>query len=85
VHKPKTRAIGPWARLKLVGAGLVLAGFGWALQLRGIQAVTHANGQPMFSWGFIGAGLFCVVLALIPTSWVAKAAEIPRPGTGHRH
>jgi hypothetical protein len=80
----KERASNPWARLKLVGAGAALGGFGWALQHRGVQVVIHSNGQPMFSWGFIGAGLLCFVLALIPTSWVAKVAEIPRTGAGHR-
>jgi hypothetical protein len=67
-----------WARLKLIGTGLVLAGFGWLLELRGVQVVMHWTGQPLFSWGFIGAGLLCLVLACIPVSWVAKAAEIPR-------
>jgi amino acid transporter len=85
VHTHKARTVGSWARLKLVGAGLVLAGFGWALQLRGIQIVRHSNGQPMFSWGFIGAGLLCFVLALIPTAWVTKAAETPKARSGHKY
>ena len=84
MHTHKPRPANPWGRLKLVGVGLALGGFGWALELRGIQVVRHSNGQPMFSWGFIGAGLLCLVLASIPMSWVAKAAEIPRTKGGRQ-
>jgi hypothetical protein len=64
----------PYGRLKLVGAGLILAAVGSARLLRGIQVATHWTGQPMFSWGLIAAGGLCICLALIPLSWIAKAA-----------
>jgi hypothetical protein len=64
----------PYGRLKLVAAGLVLALVGTVRMLSGVQVVTHSSGQPMFSWGLIGAGGFCILLALIPQSWLKKAA-----------
>jgi len=70
-------------RLKLAGSGLVLAGVGVALLVRGIQVVRHWTGQPLFSWGFVAAGILCFILALIPESWVEKAAEGPK-GRGHK-
>jgi Na+/melibiose symporter-like transporter len=78
MHTHKTCASSPWGRFKLIGAGLVFAGVGVLLLRRGVQVVMHWTGQPMFSWGFVAAGVVCFVLAFIPTSWVAKAAEIPR-------
>jgi len=71
----KTRASTSWGRMKLVAAGLVLAGVGIALLLRDVQVVKHWTGQPIFSWGLVAAGCLCIVLATIPDSWVAKAAE----------
>ena len=64
----------PTGRLKLVGAGLVLALVGFLRMAKGVQVVTHGTGQPMFSWGLLAAGALCILLALIPTSWIAKAA-----------
>jgi hypothetical protein len=69
-----TPAVRPYGRLKLVGAGAVLAFVGAARMARGVQVVTHWTGQPMFSWGLVGAGGLCIVLAFIPPSWIAKAA-----------
>ena len=63
-----------YGRLKLIGAGLVLALVGIVRTLRGVQVVTHWTGQPMFSWGLISAGGICILLALVPLSWIAKAA-----------
>jgi hypothetical protein len=70
-HVPPT--VRPHGRLKLVGAGVVLAAVGSARLLRGIQVETHWTGQPMFSWGLIAAGGLCLLLSLIPLSWIAKA------------
>jgi hypothetical protein len=42
--------------------------------LGGVQVVTHWTGQPMFSWGLIAGGGLCILLALIPAAWIAKAA-----------
>ncbi len=64
-------------RLKLVGAGLALAGVGIGRMMSGIQVVRHSSGQPVFSWGLIAGGILCFLLALIPISWVAKAAGEP--------
>jgi hypothetical protein len=74
----------PYGRLKLVGAGLVLAVAGSTWLLRGVQVVTHGNGQPMFSWGLIAAGGLCILLAIIPSSWIAKAATTRSKAEGHR-
>lgn len=74
-HLPPT--VRPYGRLKLVGAGLLLAAVGSSRLLRGIQVVTHWTGQPMFSWGLIAAGGLCILLALIPLSWIARAASTP--------
>lgn len=77
-------AVRPNGRLKLVGAGLAMVIVGSALLLRGVQVVTHWTGQPLFSWGLIAAGGLCVVLAVIPASWIAKAATIEPKAARHR-
>jgi len=77
-HPHLVQAHKRWGRLKLIGAGIALGGFGVALLGRGVAVVMHWTGQPMFSWGFIAAGLLCIALAFIPTSWVAKAADVRR-------
>lgn len=64
-------------RLKLVGAGLALAGVGIARMMGGMQVLRHSNGQPMFSWGLIASGIVCFMLAFLPLRWVAKAAGEP--------
>ena len=75
----------PYGRLKLVSAGVVLALFGTARMLRGIQVVQTSRSQPMFSWGLIAAGFVCVAFALIPLSWIAKAASTrPKDATKSR-
>jgi hypothetical protein len=74
----------PYGRLKLIGAGLVLALVGTARALKGIQVVIHSTGQPVFSWGLIGAGGLCIVLALIPSSWITKAAATQPNRKPHR-
>jgi hypothetical protein len=74
----------PYGRLKLLGAGLALAIVGSALLLNGVQVVTHSTGQPIFSWGLIAAGGLCVLLALIPASWIAKTATTDSSAARHR-
>ena len=74
----------PYGRLKLVGAGLAITIVGVALLLRGVQVVTHGTGQPMFSWGLIAGGGLCILLALIPASWIAKAAATDSKAARHR-
>ncbi len=62
-------------RLRLIVFGVILVGAG-LLRLNGdIQVVRHYTGQPMFSWGLIAAGIVSVLLAVVPISWVQKAAE----------
>jgi hypothetical protein len=75
MHRSKTPAPSRWARLKLAGAGLILAGVGIAWMLNGVQVVRHSTGQPLFSWGLVASGVLCIILAMIPQSWIAKAAE----------
>jgi hypothetical protein len=60
--------------LKLIGFGLALAIVGCLRVRAGVEIVTHWTGQPMFSWGLISGGGFCILLALIPMSWIAAAA-----------
>jgi hypothetical protein len=74
MQRHKHPLVGRYGRLKLIGAGLVLALLGMSRMLRGIQVVTHWTGQPLFSWGLISAGGLRILLALIPISWIAKAA-----------
>jgi hypothetical protein len=74
----------PYGRLKLVSVGLALAVVGCALLLRGVQVVTHWTGQPMFSWGLIAAGGLCILLAVIPASWIANAATTHSKTARHR-
>lgn len=83
-HHQIQPTVRPYGRLKLVGAGLALTGVGVALLLRGVQVVTHWTGQPMFSWGLIAGGGLCILLALIPGSWIAKAAATDSKAGRHR-
>jgi hypothetical protein len=83
MHGATPSTVRPYGRLKLVGAGLVLALVGSLRMAKGVQVVTHSTGQPMFSWGLLAAGGLCILLALIPTSWIAKAA-ITRSKTHRR-
>ena len=83
-HHETPPTVRPYGRLKLVGAGLAFAVVGTTFLLSGVQVVTHWTGQPMFSWGLIAAGGLCVVLAVIPASWIAKAATIDSRTPRHR-
>jgi len=83
-HHETPPTVRPYGRLKLVGAGLAFAVVGTTLLLSGVQVVTHWTGQPMFSWGLIAAGGLCVVLAIIPASWIAKAATTDSRTPRHR-
>jgi hypothetical protein len=83
-HHEMRPTVRPYGRLKLVGAGLALTVVGIAMLLRGVQVVTHWTGQPMFSWGLIAAGGLCILLALIPASWIAKAAATDSKAGRHR-
>jgi len=59
-----------YERLKMVGCGLVLVFMGVLRLRQGLDVVTHSTGQPMFSWGLIAVGVVCIILSLIPNSWV---------------
>ena len=78
-HKPPPKRPN-LQRLKLVGAGLVLAAVGAARMMSGVQVATHWTGQPMFSWGLVAGGGVCLLLAVVPNSWITKAAT-PRSKT----
>ena len=60
--------------LKAIGAGVILIAVGWLRLAGDVQVVTHGTGQPMFSWGLIAGGIVCILSALIPSSWIPKAA-----------
>jgi hypothetical protein len=83
-HHNVPPTVRPYGRLKLVGAGLVLTVAGSLKLLRSIQVVTHWTGQPMFSWGLIAGGGLCILLALIPASWIAKVATTHSKADSHR-
>ena len=74
----------PYGRLKLISAGLALAVVGCVLLLRSVDVVIHWTGQPMFSWGLIAAGGLCILLAVIPASWIANAATTSSKTGRHR-
>jgi len=65
-------------RLKLVAFGLLLILVGAVKISRGVQVSTHWTGQPLFSWGLITGGAVCILLSLIPMSWITRASENPR-------
>ena len=67
-HHEISPIVGPYGRLNLIGAGLLIAVVGVAPLLSGVQVVIHWTGQPMFSWGLIAAGGLCIVLAILPAS-----------------
>jgi hypothetical protein len=69
-HDPPRRRFG---RLKLAAAGLLLAGFGAIQLLHGVQVMRSVKGD-MFSWGFVAAGAICLLLAVVPMSWIIRAA-----------
>ncbi len=73
------------SRLRLILSGVFLAGAGLLRLRRGVVVVRHSIGQPMFSWGLIAGGIVCVLLALVPLSWVQKAAETKAPHRPIRH
>jgi hypothetical protein len=56
MHRANPQTIRPYGRLKLIGAGLVLALVGFLRMAKGVQVVIHGTGQPMFSWGLLAAG-----------------------------
>jgi len=62
----------------LLAFGLVLGLVGIVDILRGIQVSRHWTGQPQFSSGLIAAGGVCVLLAGVPSSWIAKVATSRR-------
>ena len=65
-----------------LAGGLLLAAVG-ILRIRdGDQVLTHWTGQPLFSWGLIAAGGICILLAVVPSSWIAKAITT-RNGKAH--
>ena len=48
-HRANPQTIRPYGRLKLIGAGLVLALVGFLRMAKGVQVVTHGTGQPRVS------------------------------------
>ena len=77
MHKNKGKAHSRFGRLKAVGAALILVAVGVLRMLGGVQVVTHWTGQPVFSWGLVAAGIVCILSALVPLSWIARAARLP--------
>ena len=71
----ETSSVRPYGRLKVIGTGLALVLAGILRMLGGVQVVTHGIGQPMFSWGLVTGGALCILLSLIPATWIASAIE----------
>jgi hypothetical protein len=78
MNKQEKSANTRYGRFKAVGAGLILILLGKLRLMGDVQVVNHWTGEPMFSWGLIAAGLLCIVLALVPQSWIARAVGTPR-------
>lgn len=77
MHESKANANSRFGRIKAVNAGLILVAIGSLRMIGGVQVVTHWTGQPMFSWGLVAAGIICILSALVPASWIARAAQLP--------
>ncbi len=67
------------SRFRLILSGVLLVAVGLLRLNGGISVVRHFSGQPIFSWGLIAGGIVCLLLALVPLSWVQKAAETGVP------
>jgi hypothetical protein len=76
--RPETAPTPIKQRLKLTAVGLVLILFGALKIARSVQVSAHWTGQPLFSWGLVTSGAVCILLSLIPMSWITRAAEDPR-------
>jgi len=74
MHSETSKRNTRYGWLKVIGVGLILIAVGLLRLLGGVHVVTHWTGQPMFSWGLIAGGIVCILLAFIPSSWIAKAA-----------
>ena len=52
----------------------------------GLQVAAHWTGQPLWSWGLVASGVVCLIIALLPSSWIQRAAVIrphrPRTALG---
>jgi hypothetical protein len=83
-HPQSQPTVRPYGRLKVAGAGLALMAVGSVMLLRGVQVVTHWTGQPMFSRGLITGGGLCILLALVPAPWIARAAATDSQAGRHR-
>ena len=84
MHSHKRPASGRAGRLRRIAFGLALAVISVPWMLGGVQVQTHWTGQPMFSWGLVGGGGLCILLALIPESWIAKTATPRSKAERHR-
>jgi hypothetical protein len=82
---PATESAPLKQRLKLVAGGLVLIVAGAVKISRGVQVSTHWTGQPLFSWGLVTGGAVCILLSLIPMSWIRRAAEDTRARNRFHH
>jgi hypothetical protein len=64
------------SRLKAIGIGTILVAIGYLLIREGMQVFIHWTGQPMFSYGFIAAGLVVILSAAIPERLISKLTPI---------
>lgn len=66
------------ARLKLVGAGAVCIAFGWLRIWAGVQVVSNAHRQPVFSYGLVALGIVLILFAAIPDKLIARAVAVKK-------
>jgi hypothetical protein len=75
MQRREPSVVGRYGRLKLIGAGVVLALVGIARIMTNVQVQLNGHGQPTFSWGLVSAGGICILLVLVPISWITRATR----------
>jgi hypothetical protein len=75
----KARGASTKGRLGVALGGLSFLSVGIIQLYRNVQVVVGRRGIPVFSWGMIAAGGVCILLSIVPVSWIAKAANLSLP------
>ena len=77
--KPRTPVVRPIGRTTIAAMGLVFVLVGIARLRMGVQVISNSRGLPIWSSGIIGVGIVVILLALVPSSWIASSAAIKPP------
>ena len=65
-------------RLIGIGGGVMYAVMGYWLTVHGIHGGRFWNGQPLFSWSFVAAGLVMIVVSAAPVWLIIKMTAIKK-------